>query len=1119
MPTIFDNITVKLSEGLNRTLRSSRRADFCIGYFNLRGWGSLIDSIDNLEGGQLDERFEDDIKYHCRILIGMQRPPQEELQALFNGSDNDLIDNKRADDLKKKMAVEFREQLTLGAPTNKDENTLKRLAQQLKSRHVIVKLHLAFPLHAKLYLAYRDDYNTPKIGYLGSSNLTLAGVSRQGELNVDVTDNLAAEKLENWFQDRWEDKWSIDITKELSDIIDQSWASEKLLAPYHVYMKMAYHLSREARAGISEFNVPRIFQSALLPFQKCAVQIAAHHLNKRHGVMIGDVVGLGKTITASALIKMWGDDLGYRTLIICPRNLIPMWEGYVQKYNLYADVISSTNVQNELPEARRYRLVVVDESHNFRNREGKRYKALREYINEYQSDVVLLTATPYNKSFSDLSSQLRLFIDESYNLGICPERYIESIGGRVQFEARHQVKDNSIMAFEKSDFSDDWVELMRLFLVRRPRSFIKANYAKIDEQNGRYYLEFDDGARSYFSDRIPKKVEYAFDENNDNDQYAKLYAQPVVDIIDRLVLPRYGLGKDFYRNDTIDANPKENQIRENLSRAGTRLIGFARTNLFKRLESSGYAFLLSVSRHILRNYLFIYAIENNLPLPIGKQEAGIIDDFISADTDFDAFDDTKETIRRFAVESEEYMQRAKLYYENLLLQQSKYQWIRSEFFNEHLRYDLIQDSQELLKIIKKCSVWKTADDKHLQTLFDLVTQKHKQEKVLVFTQYSDTADYLYQSLQELGVTQIACATGDCENPTSIAHRFSPKSNDIQTNDEIRVLIATDVLSEGQNLQDAHIVVNYDLPWAIIRLIQRAGRVDRIGQEHHEILCYSFLPEDGIEKIINLRKRLKQRITENAETVGSDEVFFEGDSVFIHDVYNEKSGIFDDEENMEVDLSSYCYQIWKNGTEAHPELLKIIPNLPDVVFSTKKSATKQERNGVVVYTKTPNDNDVLAWVEEDGNIRTQSQIEILKVVKCEPDEHALERLEKHHELVSVGLAHIKESDSKLGGQLGKRTGARYRTYIRLQNWLEINKGTLFDSEQAKRAFADIYNYPLREYAKEVLNRELKSGINDDQLVEIVCSLREENRLSVVSDDINTPTEPRIICSMGLNLIDN
>ncbi len=211
-----------------------------------------------------------------------------------------------------------------------------------------MKLHLKHTLHAKLYLAHRDDYNSPTIGFVGSSNLTFAGISKQGELNVDVVEGDAAKKLSKWYQDRWEDRWSIDITEELAQIIDESWATEKLYSPYHVYLKIAYHLSREARAGISEFQLPKVFEKSLLPYQQSAVKVAAHHLHHRGGVIIGDVVRLGKTITATALAKMFEDDFFLETSIICPKNLVEMWRDYAHKYQLRAKVISVTQAQTKL---------------------------------------------------------------------------------------------------------------------------------------------------------------------------------------------------------------------------------------------------------------------------------------------------------------------------------------------------------------------------------------------------------------------------------------------------------------------------------------------------------------------------------------------------------------------------------------------------------------------------------------------------------------------------------------------------------------------------------------------------------------------------------------------------
>ncbi|MDR1469257.1 MAG: phospholipase D-like domain-containing protein [Spirochaetaceae bacterium] len=1159
---IYDNISGdNLATALKKTLDTAQRADFCIGYFNLRGWDLLLESVDALPGGPLDERFEDDATYKARVLIGMQKHPREELEDYY-ALKQSVISNEKAARLKKEAAAEFRKQLTIGRPTNKDEETLKKLCRQLKARQVVVKLHLAFPLHAKLYLAYRDDYNAPIIGYLGSSNLTFSGLSKQGELNVDVTDKDSSARLEQWFQDRWDDQYSWDITEDLAKTIDESWAREIPLKPYYVYMKIAYHLSQEARSGIAEFSVPKALRKVLLPFQQNAVQVAARHLHKRGGVMIGDVVGLGKTITAIALAKMFEDDFGYQTLIICPPNLAEMWNDYKLEYGLRAEVLSLGEVQHKLKQTRPFRMVVIDESHNLRNREGRRYRAIHEYLYQAGSKVILLTATPYNKSYLDMGAQLRLFLDEEAGLGISPDRYMREIGGKAAFEARHQVKDSTLAAFEKSAYSEDWSTLMRLFLVRRTRSFIKNNYALTDSANGRKYLAFSGGdkdeiIRSYFPDRVPAKVQYPFRKSDREDQYARLYSSDVVNVINRLRLPRYGLGHEDYEDKEAitSITTEESTIKDKLAKAGKQLRGFARTNLFKRLESSGHSFLLSLSRHILRNYLFLYAIENDLAFPVGKQDGDIISEILYTDEDPESGG-----VDRFISSEAEYMHLAKEYYETLSYQKQKYEWIRSALFNETFKKDIEADTSELLTIMEKNKIWDPSKDRQLNALSDLVSKKYAGEKIIVFTQYADTAHYLYHALKKRGVRDLERVTGSSENATNIAHRFSPESNKKHLGKkqfapsmpgEIRVLIATDVLSEGQNLQDCHIVVNYDLPWAIIRLIQRAGRVDRIGQKSDTIYCYSFLPEDGLETILALRGRLQKRIKENAEAVGSDEVFFDGDPVNIKDLYNEKAGILDDEDDDDVDLASYCYQLWQNGCEKHPELKKIIPELPDVVYATKKKegevspslqppaasfatpsagdtpATPPWRSagdGVIVYAQTGDGNDSLAWMEtrtetgtgteEKGHLVSQSPLEILKALKCGYDEPPLPRQEHHHTLTAEAIAYLSEFNDKIGGQLGKRNGARYRAFTRLEQWLHANKDGLFITEEIKHIHEDLYRFPLKEDAVDAINRELKSGIDDEKLVEMLCSLNGEDKLCVKTEDKPETKEARIICSMGL-----
>ena len=1205
MPRIFDNIDRALLEGLKYSIDSAYSADFCVGYFNLRGWRLIANEIESFSG-------EDNQR--CRVLIGMQKLPStqlyEELKILKSKEDTG-ISQGRINDLKTIIAREFREQLMIGIPSSVDEKGLQQLRQQLLNNKVKVKLHLRYPLHAKLYLLYkldrlaselRPDRDQPIIGYVGSSNLTLSGLKNQGELNIDVLDHDATNKLQEWFNDRWNDRFCIDISQELADIIDESWATEKLIPPYYIYLKMAYHLSQEARDGLSQYAIPSEFK--LFDFQEASVKIACHHVNRRGGVIIGDVVGLGKTMVGSAIARVLEEDFGFSTLIICPKNLVTMWENYRDTYGLRAKILSISMVEKELENVpARFRLVLIDESHNLRNREGKRYACIKDYIEQSGSRCILLTATPYNKSYLDLSAQLRLFVGEDEDLGIRPEELLRN----TNFALQHpDISPRTLKAFENSEYSDDWQQLMSKYMVRRTRSFIRDNYAKSDEcpptpnsggdkevpklgylgaKKNRKYLEFADGSRSYFPDRIPKTATF---KSGENDPYTKLYSSEIVDIISNLNLPRYALGS--YQLTTIKEQlltTNEKDLLDSLSRAGRNLIGFCRTNLFKRLESSGYAFIESIERHILRNYIYLYAIESGLDIPIGTQDVDLFsatlndqDTDSTLSNDWDDEDPPQPPLIRGEKEVEvhltkgdlggSYQEKARKVYDIYKTKyQKRFKWIRPNLFNKDLVKHLQEDAHNLLKILNNSPEWTTKNDQKLLALHQLITKTHSEEKILIFSQFADTVNYLKEKLTELGLTNFACATGKSENPTILAQRFSPKSNNknFPPEQELRVLIATDVLSEGQNLQDCRINVNYDLPWAIIRLIQRAGRVDRIGQTADEILCYSFLPADGVEELINLRGRLINRLQENAEVVGTDEVFFEGgnDNVVL-DLYHEKAGILDDVEDNEVDLVSEALSIWESAKEKYPDIAQKIEQLPNVIYSTRQHSSNNRlpnpnfrgekqfpkvgdlgaRNrppapnsggdkevpklgylgaenpqGVLMYMRTSDGVDALAYVDENGNSVTQSQSRILRLARCELETKPIPRYPYHFDLVDKGANIITQQQKKMagGGKLGSPNGARAKTYTRLNGYIDYIKNHIPLLAQGQqwdnliKAVEDIYNYPLRESAIARLNRQLRSGIKDEQLANMVVSLWEDSALCVTHEDKQV-RDNQIICSLGL-----
>ena len=1123
MARIYDNIETKFTEGLQGIITNVgvKRVDFCVGYFNLRGWNIVVDQVDTLTG---DFVYEDDkrIFRKCRLLIGMHQPSDELIRQLY--TEQQLPDANYVSQCKLAIAHDFRRQLQLGFPTKQDEFTLRRLSAQMKDEKVCVKLYLREPLHAKLYLAHRPDDNFNKIqAIMGSSNLTYSGLTKQGELNAEFGDSDSAEKLASWFDDRWEDKFCLDITKELIEIIDNSWAGDKEIPPYYIYLKTAYHLSEEARSGIKEFSIPTEFRGALFDFQQTAVKIAARHLNneKRGGAMIGDVVGLGKTITACAIAKMYENTFGSNTLIICPANLQDMWEKYRKQYDMKADIMSMSK-PIDVDNARYYKLIIVDESHNLRNSQGIRYRNIRDLIQKQDCKVLLLTATPYNKQYKDLSSQLRLFIDDDMDLGIRPEAYIRAIGGERKFAEKHEDFIRSIKAFERSECQEDWQELMKLFLIRRTRTFIKENYAKTDPKNKRKYLEFKDGHKSYFPDRIPKAVKF---NTVEGDQYSRLYSKEMIDFMESLKLPRYGLTHYLDEKKAEAASKYESNLIDNLSRAGAQMMGFCKSTFFKRIDSSGYAFLLTLYRHILRNAVYIYAIDNKLKLPVSDENT-FPEDFLE-DSDINDANADSENSQEFFSNSnlltipkdmKAYMEKAETYY-NGLIGKNNVQWIDSKYFKRTLKQGLKKDCEQLLAMINLCEAWNPQTDQKLNELEKLLSNTHKDEKVVVFTQYSDTANYIYKQLEKRGIKYIEKVTGATKNSTSIVERFSPISNkaDIDKENELRILIATDVLSEGQNLQDAHIIVNYDLPWAIIRLIQRAGRVDRIDQSSEKIYCYSFFPADEVEKIISLRTRLNERINENAGIVGSDEVFFEGNEQNLRDMYNEKSGSLDgDDDDVDVDLGSFAYQIWKNATDANPKLKNIIPAIPNIAYSTK-AATNISENGVITYARTYNDFDVLTWYNSEGKIVSQSQNRILQAMACTINEPCLPVQENHLALVEKAVKSIKNENTNVGGSLGGRFSTRRKIYNLLKNYYDKPLNLFYTQEKKETlrfVIDQIYNYLLLEKSGSTLGRMMRTGNTHDDIVDTVIEMYENANLCRVDEDKTKHKDPVIICSMGL-----
>ncbi|WP_241032083.1 helicase-related protein [Rhodococcus pseudokoreensis] len=1087
MTRIFDNIKTDLGSHLQQTLKISDRMDVAVGYFNLRGW-SAFDALvrEKVDGGGTGPVV--------RVLIGMvmtgpQQEALDDLQATVDGTPRTDADANAARARRDHLLEQLRTQLMRGLPTNADRAALQSLRDLLAQEAVEIKVFTRRPLHGKTYICHREDLNNPVTGFVGSSNLTAPGLTHNYELNVDVVDTSGAAALAEWFENRWADKFSRPVTADLLTILDESWARKEPRRPYEVFLKVCYDLSRDVREGLAEYSLPSEISGQLLDYQATAVQTLARRIMTKRGTMLGDVVGLGKTLTAIAVALMLRDEHGYMPLVVCPKNLVSMWEEHFEAYDLHGRVVSYSMAHAQLPDLRRYAFVIVDESHTLRNENRRDYQAIQTYIQENDSKALLLTATPYNIRFRDVANQLGLYIDDDDDLGIAP---VNAMAADPRLVDKVDGKTTTMAAFRRSEDPDDWKRLMSEHLVRRTRTFIKNNYSLTDD-DGRQYLEFSNGQRFQFPDRIPRPVDHSF---GPEDPAGIMASDATLDTLTKLILPRYELGN--YVSSTAKPNAAEQALIDNLARGRGNVAGFVRTTFYKRLSSCGHSFTLSLQRHIARNELFCYAIDNDLAIPTGT----IVDTNLTDDDDPN--DDDLTTAERLGDDPSRR-------YETLVsASPAGVTWIRPQLFTPALRDDLDSDTTALRALLASYGGWDAARDSKLDALIKLLRIEHPNEKVLVFTEYKDTANYIGAALQADGIDHVGVATGDSEDPTQLAQLFSPRSNTLHTTDvdsssiakELRVLIATDVLSEGQNLQDAHIVVNYDLPWAIIRLIQRAGRVDRVGQLSDQVLLYSFFHE-SVDNVISLRQRISDRLTANAEAFGSDEQFFgsDGEVSAITDLYN---GTLDDQDSVDdVDASSLAYQRWHQAQKDDPELAARVTRLPDMISATRTRRLTDTNDGVLCYVRTETGIDGFGEATSDGGVRLLTGHEVLRAFEASPEELGVDQRDDHNELLEQLVRGPLAAPHMAAGRL---RGVRRTLWRRLGEQLHNHEA------DTQAALDDLFQHPLTRDAEQRLRRAVRNGATDEDLAIRITALHRDGQLVIGARTGKDPI--RIVSSMGV-----
>ena len=948
IPYVIDNQAHRLADILNALLveHKGRSLDVATAYFTAGGFGLVKEGLLGL--GNL------------RLLLGAEPTSGEQLGLRPHaGNITGLIQQ----DLE---ALPF------------DEKTLRLvedLIAYLRRDTVLVRLHNKGFLHAKCWLFYSDrpgqqllfDRFRPILAIVGSSNFTAPGLTSNRELNLahkvlldptEVEDREAAYAvswlsdtkpneritpenrqllksevgaraiidLEKWYERQWAD--GRDFKEELIELLDASKFGRKEYTPYQVYMKALYEYFKDELT----VEAPTSTRSAveLAEFQEDAVKKARKILSRYDGVMIADSVGLGKTWIGKKLLEDFAYHLRQKALVVCPASLREMWERELANATISAAVLSQEELGREEFDPSPWAdadVVLVDESHNFRNRNAQRYANLETLLGANGGrgrdggckKVTLLTATPINNDLFDLYNQLCLITRGDRN-------YFSACGigdlYRYFLKARRDSRTNS-GAFALFNLLEELV-------IRRTRPFIRKAYPEATIS----------GKRIHFPQRKLKTVRYDLE-----DTYAGIYDE-VVSGIENLKLAPYNLEAYKKRGVAVD------EFEAGREQA---LVGIFKSRYLKRFESSIEAFRISVRRALAFLKTF---------------ESYILDGRLLKSNDF------HKALRYLAREDEEDDATPTSLAEEIDASEDARRVLDEMETVDPTKYDLrrlheaVQHDVEMLsEIWQEVKDIRAEDDAKLARLTELLTTDLRGKKILIFSYYKDTARYLYRHLGHpdnpkasgrtqgsplQGVTVRRMDSGaDPKERTRIVQGFAPKANDkpdwVGTDKEIDILISTDVLSEGQNLQDCGHLVNYDLHWNPTRMVQRAGRIDRIGTDFDTLWIYNMFPDEGLERLLGLVESLSRKIAD-IDRAGFLDASVLGETVHpqnfntLRRIRDEDGSVIDEEEQF-TELASSELLVQQLRALLDTGGREMLESLPDGIHS---GLAKAGAKGVFFY---------------------------------------------------------------------------------------------------------------------------------------------------------------------------
>jgi len=819
-----------LARALTTHLESLRRAGtgpaelcICSAYFNPPGLHLIADELERLP--------------HSRILLGVEPVPEWGMPAREPGDPNEPEFTQRqvhrAIDRLESGLRRDRDLLPFDLTT---DHAIRRMLALLTSGKIEIRIHREQFMHAKAFLLRGGDGGV----LVGSSNLTRAGMVHNLELNLGHYDPEVQARVGTWYDRLWEQAEPFDLAAIYEEML-------RHFTPYEVYLKVLWQLyhdeleQEEEEAG----HIP------VTNFQKHGVWRARRILEKYGGVLIADGVGLGKTFTAGEIIRAYRERR-QRVLLVCPAALRDTsWKKFLHNFQLLVEVVSyeqlarekklggqDSYLQSPLDD---YALVVVDEAHNYRNPDApSRAAILRRLLSGKRRDLVLLSATPVNNSLWDLFHVLRYFLRQDAALA---DRGVRSLQERF---------DNAMRIDPFNLHPDVLYPVIDATTVKRTRRFVRKHYEN-DQIRG------PGGTMQVI--RFPKPIASTIHY----DLEARLPG--FFDRLEAILMPANGTPLLTMARYQADRYLKGAQA----AGPDSALVGLLRSALLKRFESSSFAFVATVGRMIRQHGVMLEALGRGL---VVTQE---FFDELPADAD----DDVEE-----------------------LLRDGTGTIPAARYDVPKLKAAVQADLEVLQEMHKVVAAVKAAQDPKLKALVDELRSiaaaaasdaiddedARQKRKVLVFSHYAETIDWIEQHLAAAlpADERVRCYA---ERTASVAGNesrhgvsrddavfgFAPVSTDapVGTKDGFDLMLCTDVLAEGMNLQQCRNIINYDLPWNPMRLVQRHGRVDRIGSPHAKVFLRTFFPARQLDDLLDLEGRVRSKLAQAAASVGVEDSPIEG----------------------------------------------------------------------------------------------------------------------------------------------------------------------------------------------------------------------------------------------------